>query len=86
MFDGLTWLRYSYSDGQAVYQKNAAAMKFGIHINDDDIDPRVWFDNYQVIVDLQFAMKRHLREGTFEAFGRIGPSLEKWHKELLASI
>ncbi len=86
IFDGLTWLRYCYSDGQAVYQKNAAAMKFGIHINDDDIDPRIWFDNYQAIVDLQFAMKRHLREGTFEAFGRIGSSLEKWYKELLASI
>lgn len=86
VFDGLTWLRYAYSEGQAVYQKNAAALKFGIHINDDDIDPRIWFDNYQAIVDLQYAMKRHLREDTFEAFGRIGPSLEKWHKELLASI
>jgi hypothetical protein len=86
VFDGLTWLRYCYSEGQAVYQKNAAALRFGIHINDDDIDPRIWFDNYQAIVDLQFAMKRHLREGTFEAFGQIGPLLEKWHKELLATI
>lgn len=85
VFDGLTWLRYCYSDGQAVYQKNAAALKFGIHVNDDDIDPRIWFDNYQAIVDLQFAMKRHLHEGTFDAFGRNAPSLEKWHKELLAS-
>jgi len=86
VFDGLTWLRYSYIDGQAVYQKNAAAMKYGIRINDADIDPRIWFDNYQEIVNLQFAMKRHLREDTFEAFGNIGPFLEKWHKELLASL
>lgn len=86
VFDGLTWLRYAYTDGQAVYQKNAAALKFGIRINDDDIDPRIWFDNYQVIVDMQFAMKRYLRENSFEAFGPIGPSLEKWHKDLLASI
>lgn len=86
VFDGLTWLRYSYMDGQAVYQKNAAAIKYGIRINDVDIDPHIWFDNYQEIVNLQFAMKRHLREDTFEAFGSIGPFLEKWQKELLASF
>lgn len=86
VFDGLTWLRYSYFGGQAVYQKNAAALKFGIHINDDDIDPRVWFDNYQEIVDLQFAMKRYLREQAFDAFGHVGPLLDKSHKALLASI
>lgn len=86
VFDGLTWLRYCYLEGQAVYGKNAAAIKYGIRINDADIDPRIWFDNYQEIVNLQFAMKRYLRESTFKAFGKIGPFLEKWHKELLASF
>jgi hypothetical protein len=86
VFDGLTWLRYSYLNGQAVYQRNAAAIKYGIRINDADVDPHIWFDNYQEIVNLQFAMKRYLRERSFEAFGTVGACLEKWHKELLASI
>jgi hypothetical protein len=86
IFDGLTWLRFCYSDGQAIYQRNAAALKFGIDIDDDDVSPRIWFDNYQALVDLQFMMKRYLREGTFDAFGTTGPFLEKSHREMLASI
>ena len=86
IFDGLTWLRYSYSSESAVYQKNAAALKYGIHINDDDIDPRIWVDNYQVLVELQFSMKRHLKEQTFEPFGPNAAFFQQAHAELQAAI
>ena len=86
IFDGLTWLRYSYSNGEAVYQKNAAALKYGIHINDDDIDPKVWFDNYQAMVDLQFSMKRYLKEQTFEPFGRHAEFFKQAYGKLQAEI
>ncbi len=86
VFDGLTWLRYCYSNGQAVYTKNAAAFKHGIHVNDADIDPRVWFDNYQEIMNLQIAMKRYLREDSFEAFGQHAIFLENGVKAMLATL
>jgi hypothetical protein len=69
-----------------VYQKNAAAMKYGIRINDMDIDPRIWFDNYQAIVDLEFAMKRHIKEKSFAAFGSHAEFFERSVKELYAKL
>ena len=85
IFDGLTWLRYGYSDGQAVYGRNLAALKHGLRTNDKDIDPIIWSENYQAIVDLQIAMKRYLKEGNFSAFGpRHEPFFEKAVKEMHA--
>jgi hypothetical protein len=86
MFDGLTWLRYCYMNGQAVYQKNAAALQFGIHINDHDIDPRIWQDNYLEIVKLELAMKRYVKEKSFAAFDEYADFFEKSFNELNATL
>lgn len=87
IFDGLTWLRYAYVDNQAVYGKNASALKYGIRINDRDIDPRVWVENYQAIANLQISMKRYIKEQDFSAFGeKLGPFFQTALKELNADI
>lgn len=86
IFDGLTWLRYSYIDGQAIYQKNAAALKYGIRINDQDIDPKVWFDNYQEIINLEYAMKRYIKENSFAAFKEHAGFFERSVHELHAKL
>lgn len=85
IFDGLTWLRYSYSYGYAVYTKNAAALKHGLRINDDDIDPRIWYENYQEMLNLGLAMRRFLKEDSFSCFGQHGDVFEKALKELDAA-
>ena len=85
VFDGLTWLRYSYSFGHAVYAKNAAALKYGLRINDDDIDPRIWYENYQEMLNLEIAMRRHLKEDrAFDCFGPHAAIFETAFKELVA--
>ena len=86
IFDGLTWLRYSYVDGHAVYQKNAAALKYGIRINDRDIDPKIWFENYQQIINLEFAMRRYLKEENFSAFKEHAGFFEQSVNELKAAL
>jgi hypothetical protein len=88
IFDGLTWLRYAYSNGQAVYQKNAAALKYGIRINDDDIDPKVWFENYQEIMSLELAMRRFVKEGgdNYECFCPHSEFVKKALSELQARL
>ncbi len=85
IFDGLTWLRYSYSFGHAVYTRNAAAIKYTLRMNDDDIDARIWYENYQEMLNLEYSMRRHIREGTFECFGDHGPMFERAYKELFAT-
>lgn len=82
IFDGLTWLRYSYSYGYAVYIKNAAALKHGLRMNDGDIDPRIWYENYQEMLNLGLNMKRFLKEDNFQCFGDLAPMFEKASKEL----
>lgn len=86
IFDGLTWLRYCYVNGQAVYQKNAAALKYGIRINDQDVDPKIWSDNYQEIINLEYAMKRYIKEKNFSSFKGHGDFFEQCLNELHAKI
>ena len=86
IFDGLTWLRYSYEDGRAVYQKNAAALKYGIRINDQDIDPKIWADNYQSIVNMELAMRRYLKEKSFASFKEHASFFETSIQEVHAKL
>lgn len=86
IFDGLTWLRYSYADDAAVYKRNFAALNYGIRVNDVDVPLRIWFDNYQRLLDLQLSMKRFLREQDFGAFAGRSKFFERSIKELLAEV
>lgn len=86
MFDGLTWLRYAYSEDMAVYQRNVAALKYSIRINDVDIPPKIWFENYQKIQNLQLSMKRFIREKNFNVFSGDSEFFERSTNELMAEV
>ena len=62
IFDGLTWLRYAYVEGQAVYGHNAGLIKYGPRVSDIGIWHRLWAENYQEMINLQFRLKRYLNE------------------------
>jgi hypothetical protein len=86
IFDGLTWLRFAYLNGQTVYIHNFAAITIGSRINDEMIRPRVWFHNYQQLLDLELSMRRYLKEQHFTCFGYHADLLEKSYRELIASL
>jgi hypothetical protein len=59
LFDGLTWIRYSYDDGgKCVYKHNHSVLKYGIDVSDNLVKTRAMADNYYYLQDLQ----RRLRE------------------------
>lgn len=69
IFDGLTWLRYAFSDrDQCVYVHNHADLKYGISFGDDPkVRARVWVENIYYLNDLQVRLKDFLFTENFAA-------------------
>jgi hypothetical protein len=65
IFDGLTWLRYSYRDGVAVYGHNYGALEIGIHQRDDYVKAKSFVENINYLQDLTFQMRSYLLDGDF---------------------
>lgn len=68
IFDGLTWLRYSYYDGTAIYNYNYGAICVGIHERDNLVISRALIDNIYYLSSLRFQMKNFLHEQDFSEF------------------
>lgn len=66
VFDGLTWIRYAYSDGQCVYRPNMAALKYGIHVKDDMWKGLMISENYYRLGDLQRSLQDFVSTGSFD--------------------
>ncbi len=69
IFDGLTWLRYSYSEGKALYRHNHGAVAYGIHEEDEVVQARSMRENVYYMKRLQFELRKYLGTGKFDAFG-----------------
>ena len=74
IFDGLTWLRFAFYEGNTIYKHNYGAFKFGVATRSHMIDARCWNDNYYYIKDMELQMRRFLNGSDFGAF--------KYHGEL----
>jgi hypothetical protein len=68
IFDGLTWLRFAFMDGQTVYKHNFGAIKFGIDTKSHMIDARCWNENYYYMKNLELQMRRYLNSHDCEVF------------------
>jgi hypothetical protein len=66
IFDGLTWLRYGYSDGRCVYTHNLGALKFGIHTSDDLVRSRAMAENYYQLQELQHRLREFVATKNFD--------------------
>lgn len=86
IFDGLTWLRYAYHAGHAIYQHDFAALVAGSRINDELVPARVWFHNYYQLQNLELSMRRFVAEQDFHAFEFHRELLERSHGEMLAQL
>jgi hypothetical protein len=75
IFDGLTWLRYSYSAGQAVYYHNHGVLAFGIHERDSLVTARALRENVYYLQRMKYQMLDFLPKGDFKKF--------EFHKDLL---
>lgn len=70
IFDGLTWLRYGYMNGLAVYHHNYAASAVGIDRTDWFARVKATQDNIDTLIDLRNTMRKFSRTGDFGHFGK----------------
>lgn len=68
IFDGLTWLRFGYQNGQAVYQHNYSALKHGIQETDIVSRDLSFAHNLVYLRSLQSEMKRFASTKDFNVF------------------
>ena len=68
VFDGLTWLRFAFSEGQTQYKHVHASMRFGLTIDVDELEPSCWFDNYRYLRQMEREMRRYAHEKDFNVF------------------
>jgi len=71
IFDGLTWLRYAFREGNTVYKYNSGALAKGIHVEDYKLNGQTWNDNYYYMLQMQAQMGRFTATGDYGAF--------QWH-------
>jgi hypothetical protein len=74
IFDGLTWLRFAFHEGQTVYKQNYGALKLGVATKAHIVDGRCWNSNYYYMKDLELEMRRFLNGHDFSVF--------KYHRDL----
>jgi hypothetical protein len=65
IFDGLTWLRYAYMDGLAVYRQNAAARLDMLDRRDLSVTVEMMQRNLSYLSSLTNQMRKFLNEGDF---------------------
>lgn len=68
IFDGLTWLRFGYIDGQAVYIQNFGALKVGIGRRQDRIKANAIAENCLYLTNLQNQMSTFTVDQNFSRF------------------
>jgi hypothetical protein len=68
IFDGLTWIRYGYTNGLACYLNNYGVRRIGIKQTDDDVKVKTFEDNLKSLFDLTQQMRRFLLVRDFSVF------------------
>ena len=69
IFDGLTWLRYSYRNGLTIYQGNYGALETGIEERDNLVRSMSLTDNLRYLRKLQIEMRSFLLDNNdFDVF------------------
>lgn len=87
IFDGLTWLRFSYKDGQCIYPRNYGAQYIGLDADDDFLRAKELYDNYSYLCDLQLCLRGYAKSGDLTKLNRrIVPDLDFLKRALGALI
>lgn len=68
IFDGLTWLRFAFHEGQTIYKQNYGALEIGVGAKAHVIDGTCWNHNYYYMRDLELEMRRFLNGNDFASF------------------
>lgn len=88
IFDGLTWLRFGYHEGQTVYRQNYGAMRGSNGILKDarELSHAMWKDNHYYLESLRDQMRNFVHSGNYETFEHIGDQLKHAVQQLESRV
>ena len=86
VFDGLSWLRYSYNDGLCIYTHNQGVVKYGLHTPDNLVRSRAISDNCYTLQTLQQRMQEFETTGDFDKLAPHAKLLTNAHDSLTTRI
>ncbi len=72
IFDGLTWLRFAFDEGNTVYKHNYGAKRQGIRLEDFRVNGTVWNSNYYYMHRLKDDMLKFLVAHEYSSFAWNG--------------
>lgn len=68
IFDGLTWLRYAFSNGHTIYRQDYGIEEFGVDTKSPKVEALCWSKNYTYMRGMELEMKRFLVDHDFGVF------------------
>ena len=88
IFDGLTWLKYSYFQGSAIYQSNYGALDvdLGIHVRDSQVRSKSIVNNIYALEKMKYIMQNFKASGKYEFFDVFEKELPKYLKKAVQTL
>lgn len=86
IFDGLTWLRYAFVDGDTIYRHSYGMMKLPITTNTDLVEARCWSNNYQYMQDMKLTMQKFINDSNFSHFGKHAELIRHVYESMNAEL
>jgi len=89
IFDGVSWLRYAYHDGIAIYRDSVALLSaFGINCTTNYLRSRILMDNVNGLKALQIALRQFADSGCtdFDVFGTKAESYKRAYNILQTEL
>lgn len=92
IFDGLTWLKFAYHNGAAIYIQNYSILspKYGIETKDGSLKRNFWVDNLTFLSKLKHALINFNAERNYDYFReldndafKLSEKIEKFHIQFL---
>lgn len=74
IFDGLTWLKYSYMQGKAIYVYNFGALnhEIGIYTSDEQVRTKSLLNNIYFLDKMKYIMKNFVASRDYSSFDEFG--------------
>jgi hypothetical protein len=88
VFDGLTWLRFGYHNGKAIYYQNYGVIRdsAGLRRRANEQYHEMWRSNYYYLEKLRTEMINFVRTESLSHFGVIQPQLSDALTQLQATV
>lgn len=86
IFDGLTWLRFAYLDGIAIYRHNYAALEIQHSTIESTVMMNMHSHNHNYLLELNLQMQRFLNNQDFIVFDNHADLFRRFMDELKTRI